>query len=414
VYIAFGSHGDQPPYHGWLFGYNAATLQQVMVLCTSPNNSQSGIWQSGGGLTVDTGGNIYFSTGNGVFDANVGGVDYGDTVLKINSSGTILDYFTPSNQVANNGGDLDTSTSTAMLLPDQPGPFPHELVQAGKDGNLYLINRDNMGHFNSNTNQDIQTLVNIFPHGGQNGFSNGNYSNPVYFNGWIYYGSVRNNIDAFQLTNGLLSTAPTSKSPETYGFPGAALAISANGTSNGILWAVQRNGPYAPAVLRAYDATNLATELYNSTQGGSRDTLDYGVKFTVPLVANGRVYVAQMSQISVFGLLPVDPPTGQPAPSQVSHESHSPLLIANVPGFPGTSGGASIGTGASTSGWSSYVASPPASGHRDVQGPVVGHHRQPGRIRPRLSSAAAFPWSDLTSLDAVFGSPHMLSSALTI
>jgi hypothetical protein len=315
VYLAFGSHSDNPPYHGWVLGYNASTLQQVLVFCANPNGSDDGIWQSGG-ISADASGNIIFTTGNGTFDANTGGADYGDSVVKISPTGTVLDYFTPTSQAADSAGDLDLGTSTAMLLPTQSGPFtgnagPNELVQAGKDGNLYVVNRDNMGHFNASSNsQIVQTLVHIFPTSGPDPTAAGNYSNPVYFNGTIYYGAVRDSVKAFSVANGLLSTTWTSQTSTIFPYPGASFAISANGTTNGILWAVQDNGdgsngstPNA-GVLYAYDATNLSNLLYNSSQAGTRDTMGVAAKFTVPLVANGKVFVGGTSQLTIYGLLP--------------------------------------------------------------------------------------------------------------
>jgi fibronectin type 3 domain-containing protein len=420
VYVAFGSHADQPPYHGWLFGYNAATLQQTMIFCTSPNNSQAGIWQSGGGMPVDAAGNIYFTTGNGFFDVNTGGVDYGDTIVKISPSGTVVDYYTPPTQQSDFNQDLDVSSSTPLLLPDQPGPFPHELVQAYKDGNLYLINRDNMGHYNPTNNPAIQFLSNVFPSGGQNPTANGNFSIPVYFNGWVYYGSVGNNIDAFKLTNGLFAKAPTSKSPETFGFPGATMAISANGNTNGILWAIQRNGAYSPAVLRAYDATNLATELYNSSQAGNRDTLDYGVKFNPPLVANGRVYVPGMSSISVFGLLPVDPPPGEPAPGDPAladlTDPGTPPDLQAVAGLIADSW-SPTGTDASQPVDPTTQAANPPDGFLingssltpDVTAPVVDPSATPADIA-QSPAAVASPTSDPAATNVVSAIPDPLAS----
>ena len=187
-------------------------------------------------------------------------------------------------------------------MPDQAGPHPHLLVTAGKNGTIYLIDRDNMGHFNPNDDsQIVQSLPNIFPNPGE-ASAGGNFSVPVYFNGFVYFSPVDGTIQAFQLSNGLLSTAPTSQSAATYAFPGGMLAISANGTTNGILWAVQRVDATTPGVLHAYKATDLGVELYNSNQAGSRDTLDIAAKFNIPLVANGKVYVASVSHLTVYGL----------------------------------------------------------------------------------------------------------------
>jgi hypothetical protein len=172
-------------------------------------------------------------------------------------------------------------------------------ISAGKDQNLYLVNRDNMGHYNPSSNQNLQTLVNIFPNGTP---EPGNSSAPVYFNGYVYFSPISDAIKAFQLTNGVLSTAPTAQSSEVYSYPGGSMAISANGNTNGILWVVQRNG-FATGILRAYDATNLSNELYNTNQS-SRDTLDVAAKFSIPLVVSGKVFVASQSQLTVYGLLP--------------------------------------------------------------------------------------------------------------
>ena len=304
VYIGFASHGDQPPYHGWVLGYDAATLTQVMAYNDTANGDYGGIWQSGGGLAADAAGNIYFVTGNGTFDADSGGVDYGDSVEKISPGGSVLDFFTPHDQATLAALDLDLGSGSALLLPDQSGAHPHLLVTAGKNGTIYLIDQDNMGHFNpTNDNQIVQSLVNIFPNPAGS-IGSGNFSVPVYFNGSVFFSPVGGTIQAFQLSNGLLSTAPTSQSAVAYSFPGGMFAISANGSTNGILWAVQR-ADQNPGVLHAYKATDLRSELYSSDLApGSRDTLDIAAKFNIPLVANGKVYVASVSQLTIYGLLP--------------------------------------------------------------------------------------------------------------
>ena len=309
VYMGFGSHGDVSPYHGWIIGYNAATLQRTMIYSVTANGYGGGVWQGGGGLATDATGNLYYTTSNGTFDANTGGVDYGDTVQKLSTAGTVVDYFTPHDQQNMDVNNLDLGAGGPVLLVDQPsGPYPHELISAGKSGTIYVVNRDNMGHYNpNNDNQIIQSLPGILPNGDQ---EIGNFSTPVYFNGHIYYGAVNDYLKAFQLTNGLLSTAPTSQSAVIYPIRGASFAISSNGTSNGILWALQNNGEApdndigAPGVLFAYDATNLANELYDTSQAGNRDTLDFAAKFAIPTVANGKVFVAGQSQLTVLGLLP--------------------------------------------------------------------------------------------------------------
>ena len=192
-----------------------------------------------------------------------------------------------------------------MLLPDQPGSHPHEMLSSGKDGTIYLVDRDNMGHYNTTTNNIIQTLPNIFPNGSP---EPGNFCAPVYWNGYVFFGPLGDTVQAFTLTNGLLSTSATYKSSMVFPDRGAALSISANGSSNGILWAVQRNGTTSPAVLFAFDPANssggVLKELWDSSQAGTRDTMDIAAKFTIPLVANGKVFVTGQTALTAYGLLP--------------------------------------------------------------------------------------------------------------
>jgi hypothetical protein len=312
VYAAFGAHGDQEAAHGWVLGYDARTLQQVLAINTSANAAGAGIWQAGGGPAADAAGNIYVITGNGVFDANTGGTGFGDSFLKIAPRGPITDYFTPWNQGALNANGLDLGSAGPLLLPDQPGAHPHLIVGAGKNGTIYLADRDAMGRSSGTTNdhQIVQSLIDVFPSGTP---EPGNFSAPVYFNGTLYLGPVADTVQAFPLNNGLLQATPSNRSADTFPYPGATLAISAAGTSNGILWAIQRNGDCglqlscgtaAPGVLKAYDASNLGTLLYSSDQMGDQDLLDVATKFSVPLVANGKVFVGSLGHLTVYGLLP--------------------------------------------------------------------------------------------------------------
>jgi len=303
VYIGFACHGNPEVYHGWVLGYNATNLQQVMAFSSTPNARAGGVWQAGGGLAADSAGNLFFATGNGTFDANVAGGDYGDSILRLGSNGTVLDYFSPHNQLALDTGDVDLGSGGVLLLPDQSGAYPHLLVSCGKEGTIYLLNRDSLGGFMPDfDSQIVQELPDVLPGGS---VEIGNRIPAVYFNGSVYLSAVSDNITAFQLTNGLLTTnGPTSQSPEVYDYPGGPLAISANGTANGILWSVQKFGETAPGILRAYAPSNLATEYYSSDQAGSRDALDIAAKFSVPLVVNGKVFVASEGRLTVYGLLP--------------------------------------------------------------------------------------------------------------
>jgi len=301
VYIGWGSHGDQHPWHGWVIAYNASTLQQAAAYCVSPDGYGGGIWASGGGLGADSSGNIFFNTGNGDFTGNAGGRDYGDTIVKLNPSGSVLDYFTPHDQSNMESQDLDLSSAGPVLLLDQPGAIPHLLIAAAKTGTIFVVNRDNMGHFRSgNDTQIVQSLVGILPNGT---LEEGNFSAPAFFNGYVYFAAVNDTLKAFQLSNGLLSNGPTSHSLDVYPNRGGSFAVSGNGNANGIVWAVQDNNPQN-GVLHAYDAGNLANEFYNSSKAGSRDNLGVATKFSIPLVANGKVFVGSQSQLVVYGLLP--------------------------------------------------------------------------------------------------------------
>ena len=189
-----------------------------------------------------------------------------------------------------------------LLLPDQGGAHPHEMVSAGKNGTVYVVDRDNMGGYHTGSDQIVQSLTNIFPN--NLGIEGGNFSSPVYWNGWVYFAPVAGPVQAFGLSNGLLTTKPSSKTAQTYDGRGGTMSISANGSSNGILWTLQTGGAGAPGILHAYDATDLTKELYNSNQAGSRDALDEWDKFSVPVVANGEVFVTSTSRLTIYGLLP--------------------------------------------------------------------------------------------------------------
>lgn len=293
VYIGFGSHGDVQPYHGWLLGYSATALGQVFALNVTPDGEGAGIWQSGAGPAADAAGEVYFATGDGTFDAASGGLDYGDSFMKIAPTGAVLDYFTPWDQSTLDVQNLDLCAGGSLLLPDQPGAHPHLMVGAGKNGTIYLVDRDNMGHFNAggSDRQIVQSLVDFFP-------SPGNFSAPAVWQDLVYFGGPDLPIQALRLSGGLLTTAPVSQSASSYAFPGASFAISAKAATGGILWAVQRPSASGPGVLHAYDPVNLATELYAGALP------DAAVKYSLPTVANGRVYVGTLGRLAVFGLLP--------------------------------------------------------------------------------------------------------------
>jgi hypothetical protein len=302
VYTSWASNCDITPAHGWVISYNAATLAQVGVFNSSPNGQLDTIWQAGGAPAADGSGNLYFETGNG--SAGPSTSNYNEAFLKLSTSGalSVADYFIPANFQALDNGDQDIGSGAPIVLPDQPGAHPHLLVGGGKDGRIFLIDRDNMGKLNNPPNGP-DLVVQELPAGTLSG---GSWDVPAYFDAgsdgqrWIYYAGNGDTLKAFSLTNGLLSTSPTSHSSASFGYPGATPIVSANGTSNAIVWAVQQGGT---AVLHAYDATNLATELYNSNQAGTRDQFGASVKFATPTIADGKVFVGTSNSLTIFGLL---------------------------------------------------------------------------------------------------------------
>ncbi len=306
VYITWGSTGDQYPFHGWALGYQTGTLQQVAVYNTTRNIGGGGIWQGGAGPAADAEGDIFAQTSNGGFDANKkGGLDYGDTFLRLSTTNGLqpADYFTPYNQLYLKMTNLDLGSGGSLLLPDQPGQFPHLLVGSGKTGRVYLVNRDAMGGFNSGGDQMVQEIVAAF------NTSKGEWGVrglPAYWQNQLYFGAVADVLKAFPLANGLLSAYPMAKGSTEFDYPGASPAISANGQTGGIVWVLQTNqfATAGPAVLRAYDAANIGLELYNSNMNATRDAAGPAVKFTVPTVANAKVYVGTQKELDVYGLLP--------------------------------------------------------------------------------------------------------------
>jgi hypothetical protein len=306
VYLAFSSHCDIEPYTGWVIAYNESTLQQTRVLNLTPNGSEGSVWMSGDGIAADGAGNLFLLDANGTFDVNVDAngfpvsADYGNAILKLSSTGqmAVTDYFEPFNTVAESNADLDIGSGGIVLLPDlidAQEVTRHLLVGGGKDSNLYVADRDNLGKFNaggtdnSNVYQELTSVGGIF-------------STPGFFNGVLYLGAVAKPLRAYPMSNAKLPSAPSSQTAISFAYPGTSPAISANGTSNGIVWALESN-PSAAAVLHAYDATNLGHELYNSGTAGNRDAFGNGNKFITPLVVNGKVYVGTPTGVAVFGLL---------------------------------------------------------------------------------------------------------------
>ena len=309
IYTGWASHCDINPYTGWVMGYSQSTLQQVSVVNITPNGSEAAIWMSGAGLAADTSNNIYFLAGNGTFDTtldvngNPNKGDYGNGFIKLSTAGNTLsvaDYFNMHDTVSESNVDADLGSGGAMVLPDlkdsQANTW-HLAVGAGKDQRIYVVNRDQMGKFNTSTDNAIyQELDGALP--------GGVWAMPAYLNNAVYYGSVGQPLKAFTIANAKLAASASSQSPNSFGFPGTTPSVSANGSSNGIVWAIENGGI---GVLHAYDAANLGTELYNSNQAASgRDQFpDNGnCKFVTPMIADGKVFVGTPTSVVVFGLLP--------------------------------------------------------------------------------------------------------------
>ena len=342
IYIGWAGNA-----HGWITAYNATTLAQVAIFNSTPNGTLGGIWATGNGFAVDGNGNLYVSTGDGTFDANTGGVDYGDSILQLSPTLQVLQYFTPMDQAcrAPLANDWDLGSSGPMLLPTQGGNFPDELIMAGKGGQgllggvpcyvdsfadgtfapIYLLNTDTLGGYEQGpggVDADIQTVE---------GAPHGYWSNPAFWQGpsssYVYYSGLGSEtgigdyLKQYSLTNGVLSTTPIAQSTNLFTV-GSNPSVSANGNTNGILWAIQRKdinsaapGAHA-AVLYAYNATTVSTTLYNSAQmrinTQLRDQMGCANKFAVPTIANGKVYAGTQNEVDVFGLLPTTPSAPQP------------------------------------------------------------------------------------------------------
>ncbi|MGA2652532.1 MAG: chitobiase/beta-hexosaminidase C-terminal domain-containing protein [Terracidiphilus sp.] len=317
VYVGYAAHGDIGPFHGWLFAYNATTMAQSAALCLSPNDYGSGIWGSGAGLPIDddaTGGRMFVSTGNGThttvppFNANT---EYGESIVTFdlaNGGLTPTDEFTSYNYQDLNDSDLDQGAGGVLMIPDQSGANPHILVEAGKEGRILVLNRDNLGGFNSGGTSNTNALQDI------TGEIGGMWATPAYWNGNVYIWASKDYPKLFPLTNGVLANEPASQSSIYSAFPGPSFSISSNGTQNGIAWAVRADQyvTYGEAVLYAWPANNLSTPLYESDTNSARDSMGTATKFSIPLVTNGKVYVVAQNEVDVYGLFNGEPSAAAP------------------------------------------------------------------------------------------------------
>jgi Immunoglobulin domain len=306
IYTSWTSHCDISPYGGWIISFAQSSLARNGALNVAANSLNGpAIWMSGGGPAADAGGNIYLLTANGAFETTLdangfpNGQDFGNSFLKISNAAAglkVLDYFAMSNEVTESNGDVDLGSGGEMLLPDlmdSTNTVRHLMVGAGKDGNIYVVDRDSMGKFNATANKNYQTLGGALP--------GGIWSTPAYFNGTLYYGNVSGTLKAFTISSAKLIATPQSQSATSFTFPGTAPSVSANGTANAIVWAHENSNP---GVLHAYDASNLAHEIYNSNQAAAnRDQFGAGNKYITPIVADGKVFVGTTNAVAVFGLL---------------------------------------------------------------------------------------------------------------
>jgi outer membrane protein assembly factor BamB len=303
IYTAWTSHCDYSPYQGWIIGYDASTLKRSSVLNLTPNGSEGSIWMSGAGMAADASGNIYFLDANGTFDTTLdsngfpSNNDFGNAFLKVSTSGilAVTDYFATFDTAQQSQEDSDLGSGGALVLPDQTdssGQKRQLVVGAGKDGNVYVLDRNNMGKFDTSKNNIYQQL--------SNALVGGVFGAPAYFNGTLYYGAVGQTLKAFPVQWTVLASSPSSQSSMKFTYPGTTPSVSANGASGGIVWAVE-NG--ASTVLHAFDVVDLSHELYNSNQAGMRDSFGAGNKFITPMIAGGKVFVGTPNGVAVFGLL---------------------------------------------------------------------------------------------------------------
>jgi len=304
LYLAFASHCDIQPYNGWIMAYSESTLAQTAVLQLTPNGSEGAIWDAGG-LAADSAGALYATVANGTFDTTLdthgmpGQQDFGNAALRIALTGSALtvgDYFTPFNTASESANDVDLGSGSVVLLMDQTdsaGTIHHLMAVGGKDATLYVLDRDDMGRFNPSANATYEQLS----------LGGGLYSAPVYFNGSVYLGDVGGTLKAYRFANAQLPATPNSQTSTTFAYPGTSPALSAQGSANAILWALESAAGSA-AVLHAYNPANLGEEYYNSTQAaGGRDSFGDGNKFITPVIANGKVFIGTPDGVAVFGLL---------------------------------------------------------------------------------------------------------------
>lgn len=328
VYIGFGSHCDLDPWHGWLLGYSASNLSRLYVFNTTPNGSQGGIWAAGTGPATDQSGDLYLGTGNGTFDENVTPpIDVADSTLRLgirNGSFGMVDYFVPSDEASIDSANYDLDAGGIAILPDQTSGPTHVMVSAGKNGTIVLANRDNLGQFNPNADQVLFEVPSPAPDNILN------FSSPAYWNGLVYFIMSKDVPRSYAVGGGTLTAA--SVGTHTFPFLGSQPVVSSNGNTNGILWSIENKGSTVvpgSGLLHAWNALNLASELYNSDQNGSTDVPGgAGVKFSVPTIANGKVYVGTQTELDAYGLTGKASPTPSATATSTPTATPTPSIVA--------------------------------------------------------------------------------------
>ena len=365
----WGSHCDIQPYTGWLIGYNESTLKQNAVFNFAPNGKDAALWAAGGGVAADSSGNIFVQVANGTFDTSLNSQsfpskgDYGNAFVRLVRSGgsgalEASDYWTMDNTVTESNNDEDLGSGGLILLPtmkDASGTTRYLGTGAGKDGNVYVFDRTNMGKFLSGSNGNLyQELA--------HGLAGGEYATPAWFNGTVYYGAVSDNIRAYKLSEARFPASATYITPNSFTFPGTTPSISANVNTNGILWAAENS---TTAVLYAYNANDIATELYNSNQAsGGRDHFGAGNKFITPMIANGKVFVGTTTGVAAFGLLS---PAGAIANGDYIVTNQASNLVLDDPQVSKTSGTQIIEYGANGSSNQTWRFTFQPSGYYTIQ-----------------------------------------------
>jgi hypothetical protein len=336
VYIAFASHGDNGPYHGWIFAYNGTTMAQSDVFCLTPDGVGAGIWAAGAGLPIDNGGTagrLYMVSGNGTY----GSGEYGESIVNFSLAGgklTPTDSFTAFNQAKLTQSDLDQGSGGILMVPDEGGANANILINVGKEGRILVLNRNHLGGYAAGASSNTNILQDIL------GATKGLWNTSAYWNGNVYMWGNGDVPKLFELNSGVLSTTPSSEGTITSLFPGASFSISSNGTQDGIAWAVRSDQytTHGQEVMYAWNANDLSTPLYATNTNAARDSAGKAMKFAIPMVTNGKVYLVAAHQVDVYGLFngepnaaaPVITPDGGTFPTSASVQLHTATATANI------------------------------------------------------------------------------------